>query len=74
MPAEADFLNGMTPEQAARALVDGRLALDFGGPPKTIGERVARNLYVAALNRELDRIGSPIRIEIRPTKGGSDAR
>ena len=57
-----EMLNGMTIEEAAKALVEGRLGVDFGGPPKTLGDKVARHLYVEAMNRELERIGSPIRI------------
>ena len=58
-----DDLGGLTPEQAARALVEGRLGLDFGGPVKTLGDRVARALYVGSMNRELQRMGVPLRIE-----------
>ena len=57
-----EMLNGMTIEQAAVALVEGRLGLDFDGPPKTLGDKVARHLYVHAMNRELERTGSPVRI------------
>lgn len=58
-----DDLGGLTPEQAARALVEGRLGVDFGGPAKTLGDRVARALYVSSMNRELKRMGVPLRIE-----------
>ena len=61
----AGFLGGMTIEQAAQALIDGRLVVDFGKPPKTLGDKVARHLYVDALNRHLERLGSPIRVEPR---------
>lgn len=59
------LLGGLTPEQAALALVEGRLGLDFGEPAKTLGDRVARALYVDSLNRELQRMGVPVRVEHR---------
>ena len=60
--------DGLTPEQAARALTQGRLGLDFGGPATTLGDRVARSLYVDAMNRELARMGVPLRIERRESR------
>jgi hypothetical protein len=63
MNIDDPMLGGLTPEQAARALTEGRLGLDFGGPATTLGDRVARYLYVDAMNRKLERMGVPLRIE-----------
>lgn len=60
--------DGLTPEQAARALIEGRLGLDFGPPATTLGDRVVRFLYVDAMNRELARMGVPLRIERRESR------
>lgn len=75
MPADTrdTMLNGMTPKEAARALVEGRLGMDFGDPPKTLGERVMRHLYVDAMNRELERMGVPVRIVPVKPAGGPNA-
>ena len=57
-----EFLAGMSLREAAQALHEGRLALDFGGPAKTLGDKIARHLYVKSLNEELEKMGSPCQI------------
>lgn len=60
-----DFLGGMTLAEVSKALHEDRLVLDFGGPALTLGDKLSRSLYVDQLNRELEKMGSPCRIESR---------
>lgn len=59
-------MTDLTPEQFTKALVEGRLRLSFDGPSKTIGDKLARRLYVQRLNEVLEAEGVPITIEQAP--------
>lgn len=61
-----EMLGSMSLEEFASALEEGRLRLDWGGPAKTLGERLARGLWVDAMNQKLEEVGHPFRIERVP--------
>ena len=59
--ALTELLNGMSIEEAAVLLREGRLGL-WPEPPRNIGERLARHLMVQALNAEFEKRGIPLEI------------